>query len=709
MANLLPFRDINVHASTSHYAFTSPSTPSAPTLVVERPSGDIRLNNGSLLGAKRVSSIAGILGIIKLKLDKYVIVITKAQPMGRLRGHMVYKVVATEFLPLRERPVHDPDEDTYLSYLKTLLATGPMYFSYSLDVTSNFQRQSQSDFSQPLWKRADDRFFWNRFIQTDLIDFRTGGGASTGLKSQQQPGADPYILPVMFGMLEIKPAKVKSITFTFALITRRSRFRGGTRYFSRGLDEQGHVSNFNETEQIVVLNDVSGQPTGYAGGQDMQNGKAGGHTAETQILSYVQTRGSVPVYWAEINNLRYTPKIQIRGVDSAVDAARKHFDEQIRIYGENYLVNLVNARGREERVKKAYEQMIRNLVNSPDETIEPGRQTDERFHEISPDQQRQRMDRLHYIYFDFHNETKGLQWQRAELLLDQLMDGLKKGQYFRGVEMPGNPSGALEIRSLQSAVVRTNCMDCLDRTNVVQSMLGRWALTQQFQDLGLLQPGERADNDREFEMLFRNIWADNADVVSKAYSGTGALKTDFTRTGNRTKAGMAQDFTNSSTRYIRNNFFDGPRQDGFDLFLGTYLPSTYGVGSSLTFKDRRPLIIQAVPYILAASVFIVLISMLTSRPPQAAVWPLRLLVVSYLIVAGWSLQFVYAHGLLYVNWPKLNTPQFALDGYADALSRAHKDKVIGPLIAASEGKDRRARNISTANMGYMEEGKKRIE
>lgn len=68
MANLLPFRDINVHASASHYAFTSPSTPSAPTLVIERPSGDLRLNDGALLSTKRVSSIAGILGILRLKL-----------------------------------------------------------------------------------------------------------------------------------------------------------------------------------------------------------------------------------------------------------------------------------------------------------------------------------------------------------------------------------------------------------------------------------------------------------------------------------------------------------------------------------------------------------------------------------------------------------------------------------------------------------------
>jgi hypothetical protein len=66
----LPFRDINVHASASHYAFTSPSSPSAATLVVDRPTGDLRLNDGALLGGKRVSSIAGILGMVRLRLGK---------------------------------------------------------------------------------------------------------------------------------------------------------------------------------------------------------------------------------------------------------------------------------------------------------------------------------------------------------------------------------------------------------------------------------------------------------------------------------------------------------------------------------------------------------------------------------------------------------------------------------------------------------------
>lgn len=71
--------------------------------------------------------------------------------------------------------------------------------------------------------------------------------------------------------------------------------------------------------------------------------------------------------------------------------------------------------------------------------------------------------------------------------------------------------------------------------------------------------------------LFKNIWADNADLVSVQYSGTGALKTDFTRTGKRTKQGLLKDGMNSLTRYYKNNFNDGFRQDAIDLFLGNYV------------------------------------------------------------------------------------------------------------------------------------------
>ena len=583
-------------------------------------------------------------------LDKYIIVITKAQPMGRLKGHMVYRVIATEFLPLRERALHDPDEDTYLNLLNTLLKTGPMYFSYSFDLTNSFQRQAHSDLNLPLWRRADDRFFWNKFIQTDLIDLANGATSASGLRGGYQYGADPFILPVMFGMLRISQTRIKSTPLTFTLITRRSRYRAGTRYLTRGIDDSGHVANFNETEQVVVLHDDEfGGLGGFAGGEEMQNGKLGGNDRnETQIMSYVQTRGSVPVYWAEVNTLKYTPSLQIRGVETAVEAARRHFDEQIKLYGDNYLVNLVNQRGREDRVKKAYEQMVRLLVSSPDEAKQADYLTDEKLHIVEASEKHQKYDRLHYVYFDFHNETKGLKWHRAQLLLDQLKQGIIEGQYFRGMNMPTDVNGQLEIRNQQTAVVRTNCMDCLDRTNVVQTMLARWTLTRQLIDVGVLKPGESADDDKSFQALFRNVWADNADVVSKSYSGTGALKTDYTRTGERTRAGMLQDLNNSVTRYVKNNFGDGPRQDAFDLFLGTYLPSTSISDTNLIFKDRRPTLIQAIPYLLAASFFLVIITSMTRTQPETTIWPLRVFSLLWMIIGGWCAHFIWTHGMLYV-------------------------------------------------------------
>ena len=530
-----------------------------------------------------------------------------------------------------------------------------MYFSYSIDITNSFQRQAQHDASSPLWTRADDRFFWNRFIQSDFIDFRTRGGRG---QPAPQPGIDPYILPVIFGVLEIRPTRFKSTPLTMILITRRSRHRGGTRYFSRGLDDEGHASNYNETEQVVILNDSGSGMGGFAGSGDMQSGKLGGSDGkETQVLSYVQTRGSVPVYWAEVNTLKYIPKIQIRGIEAAYPAAKAHFDEQIRIYGDNYLVNLVNQKGREQRVKQAYEQMVEMLVTQPKEGTQADQYTEEKFHTIEPSQARQLFDRLHYVYFDFHTETKGLQMHRAQLLVDRLGEALDKQQYFRAVDMPGSHvDGRLEVRNRQTSVVRTNCMDCLDRTNVVQSLLARHMLDRALVDLGILARGAHfSDEDRDLYFLFRNMWADNADVVSRSYSGTGAMKTDLTRTGRRTRAGALRDLNVAVTRYCKNNFLDGPRQDAFDLFLGAYEPAAagagIGIGSSaagLVFADRRPVLVQAVPYVAAFASLLALLGLFSSRT-GASVWPMRAFVLFWALVASWCLWFVFGNGMLYVS------------------------------------------------------------
>lgn len=108
-------------------------------------------------------------------------------------------------------------------------------------------------------------------------------------------------------VLEFKETSINGRSMLFGLISRRNRFRAGTRYFSRGIDREGNVSNFNETEQVVLL--------------DAQSEKASGAVRGDIRFSYVQTRGSVPVYWAEINNLRYKPDLKIMDLSSTVSSS----------------------------------------------------------------------------------------------------------------------------------------------------------------------------------------------------------------------------------------------------------------------------------------------------------------------------------------------------------------------------------------------------
>lgn len=73
----------------------------------------------------------------------------------------------------------------------------------------------------------------------------------------------------------------------------------GMRYKRRGVDTDGHVANYVETEQLIHVHS---------------------HT-----LSFVQTRGSVPVFWSQAG-YRYNPRPRIeKGQRSWVIWAREMF------------------------------------------------------------------------------------------------------------------------------------------------------------------------------------------------------------------------------------------------------------------------------------------------------------------------------------------------------------------------------------------------
>ena len=154
---------------------------------------------------------------------------------------------------------------------------------------------------------------------------------------------------------------------TIALISRRSRYRVGTRYFSRGLDERGNASNFNESEQLVSV--------------------------DNHEVSHVQVRGSVPLQWAEVISLKYKPKLRLFGTpEMSLPLARQHFDQLARTYGDVQCVNLVNSKGHELPIKNSFESLIKLIDDK----------------------------RVHYKYFDFHTECAGLKWYRIGKLVDQL-------------------------------------------------------------------------------------------------------------------------------------------------------------------------------------------------------------------------------------------------------------------------------------------------
>ncbi|KAJ3008269.1 Phosphatidylinositide phosphatase SAC1 [Thoreauomyces humboldtii] len=539
----------------------------------------------SSLRQEEVISIYGLLGIIKLNAGDHIIVATSRERIGRIGHDDIYKLTGHKIIPVQRSRLHlqeqqIEDDVNYVVMLDALLGGGYFYFSNTFDITNTLQRQNALPIKTgPLWQRADERFYWNRYMHRRLIDY-----------SAMQPDHDlsNFILPIMCGFIVIKHTAIDDKAFTFALLSRRSHHRAGPRYHSRGVDDNGNVSNFVETEQIIIAGD-------------------GSQTA------YTQTRGSMPLYWTQTVNMRYQPKLDIHPNPKTGDSFKKHFQTQIALYGNQIVVNLINKKGYEQKLGEEFARQI-GLLN----------------------------DRaIRYVHFDFHEECKKMRWDRISLLLDDLKPELDAQGYFYK-----DPKGVVQRQ--QTSVVRTNCMDCLDRTNVVQSVLARTSLTNQLIQLYILPPNAKVQDATEVERMFKNVWADNADEVSRQYSGTGALKTDFTRGGKRTRKGALQDFRNSSVRYFKNNFLDGSRQDAFNLMLGVYEVNPTLASPFLHYE--KPIRYLALPFSVIASVFMIMVIFLAT--PYSLSY--RLLLTALCLAVLWaSIKLVVLYGTDYVDTPRL--------------------------------------------------------
>ncbi|TPX50429.1 hypothetical protein SeLEV6574_g00906 [Synchytrium endobioticum] len=516
-----------------------------------QPSESLKYENYVLLQHRPVF---GCLGLLQILDDLFVGIVTDATKVGDLEGSPIFKINKVAFYSLLnskydEHPLNqlvqlqqppNPNSDPVdppaafphpCSPLMKLLSTGSFYFSPTFDLTRSAQKRytettsntSQDPFASPvefndkpwnnLFDLADDHFVWNRHMLTPLLHVRDQELTMDEKIEVDKGGSLVQIIQGFVGMVDYRIPGSSGLMARMAIISRLSCKKAGTRFNARGIDDDGHVSNFVESEFLFY--------TKY------------------YVLSFVQIRGSIPVFW-EQTGVQLQTKIDFtRGPESTAPAFSKHFQEMQNRYGKVHVVDLLSQSPTSAEVVlgEAYRSQIQQF-NIQNKITVP------------------------YTPFDFHATVKQGDYERLSILLHKpdVRATLGDYAYFMADSQNGTPVAQ------QAGVLRVNCLDCLDRTNVIESLFARYVIEKHIASTDT--SGFNPTEDATFQDLYNNLWADNADMLSKIYTGTGAIKSAYTRKGKQTLMGIVTDAAKSVNRFYINNFQDKGKQEAIDLLLG---------------------------------------------------------------------------------------------------------------------------------------------
>ncbi|XP_034847934.1 synaptojanin-2-like [Mirounga leonina] len=430
----------------------------------------------------KLTDAYGCLGELRVRSGgaslSFLVLVTGCTSVGRIPEAEIYKITATDFYPLQE----EAKEEDRLTALRKILNSGVFYFSWpsdgsSFDLTVRAQKQGHDSYE---WGSS---FFWNQLLHVPL--------------RQHQVSCSDWLLKVICGVVSIRTVYASHKQAKACLISRISCERAGARFHTRGVNDDGHVSNFVETEQTIYMDDG--------------------------VSSFVQIRGSVPLFWEQ-------PGLQVgshhlrlnRGLEANAPAFDRHMVLLKEQYGKQVVVNLLGSRGGEEVLNRAFKKLLWASCHAGDTPM---------------------------INFDFHQFAKGGKLEKLEnLLRPQLklhwddLDVFAKGE---------NVSPRF-----QKGTLRMNCLDCLDRTNTVQSFIALEVLHLQLESLGL---NSKPIADR-FVESFKAMWSLNGHSLSKMFTGSRALE-------GKAKVGKLKDGARSVSRTIQSNFFDGVKQEAIKLLL----------------------------------------------------------------------------------------------------------------------------------------------
>ena len=322
--------------------------------------------------------IYGVLGIINIYPISYLWVITEYDNSKLLRicGEEVYQISKVELIPLASKD--KSDNKAYKDGIKRLLSSG-FYFSYGYDLTKRLQRS-----------KGDDKYWWNKNLYVDFKNYNI---------------SSDWAVKVIQGYVGHASMPVESHTMEISLISRRRYAMAGTRYSKRGIDDNGNVANFVESEQIIQIEDYK--------------------------IAIVQIRGSVPAFWEQTGisaNLKMT-----RNFEMDNKAFDKHFKDMLDEYDKIVWANLLNN-------KRSYELV---LIKRFEELVKKVKGTNNR-----------------YLYFNFHKE-----WENNNF--NALHEKLKVGNIANFLGYHIKHKG--KTLKNQVGVFRSNWLDWLDRTNIWQA------------------------------------------------------------------------------------------------------------------------------------------------------------------------------------------------------------------------------------------------
>ncbi|XP_022715351.1 phosphoinositide phosphatase SAC2-like isoform X6 [Durio zibethinus] len=347
------------------------------------------------------------------------------------------------------------------------------------------------------------------------------------------------------------------------------------RYLKRGVNEKGRVANDVETEQIVFEDVPEGCPT--------------------QISSVVQNRGSIPLFWSqETSRLNLKPDIILSKKDPNYEATKLHFENLVRRYGNPIIIlNLIK-----RWEKKPRETILRAEFANAIRFINKSLSKENRLRFLHWDLNRHSRKAANVLALlarvaDYALNLTGIfYWQvtpncRPEGLLNlsclvqndecsaripfEKIDDVEKLETDVGSDKH-NSTENVKPPMFQTGVLRTNCIDCLDRTNVAQYAYGLMAIGRQLHAMGFTE-SQIIDQNGPLAEDLMGVYETMGDTLALQYGGSAAHNKIFCqRRGQWKAATQSQEFFRTLQRYYSNAYMDAEKQSAINLFLGHFQP-----------------------------------------------------------------------------------------------------------------------------------------